>query len=204
VLVGHSRGCRIALEVFSQQSAKVTRIVLLDGSWYGPAPTKDYKPASRSDAEELQNVLHVFDTMMGPATSEEFRQQIQRHLRHIDLGYAGQLRKDYIAWDGERMEEALGLVGSANGEVRVLVVQGTEGHGSKRKGLKRGEEGEWMKVVKGKVGERYTGLVVEGTGHWPHVDKVQEVVDAVESFGMGVLKFKQIPGAWNMLRFKSA
>jgi hypothetical protein len=118
-------GCRITLEVFSQQPASINSIVLLDGSWYGPAP-KDYKPKSVDGAEELQNILNVFDTMMGPATPEVFKQQVQQHLRAIDLDYANQLRRDYIAWDGKRMEEVLGMVGSGTGpKVKVLVVQGT-------------------------------------------------------------------------------
>jgi pimeloyl-ACP methyl ester carboxylesterase len=182
VVVGHSMGCRITLEVFSQQPFNVTALVLLDGSWYGRAP-KDYKAKSRDDADELQIVLNVFETMMGPATSEEFREQTRQHLRAIDLRYANLLRRDYIAWDGERMEEALGMIGSESGqETRVLVVQGTEGHGVKRKSLNKGEEGSWMQLVKSKVGDKYLGMVVEGSGHWPQVDRVQEVADAVESF----------------------
>jgi pimeloyl-ACP methyl ester carboxylesterase len=175
-------GCRITLEVFSQQPANISGIVLLDGSWYGPAP-KDYKLKSANGVEELQNVLNVFDTMMGPATPEVFKQQVQEHLKAIDLDYANQLRRDYIAWDGKRMEEVLGMVGSGTGHrVRVLVVQGTEGHGTKRRSLKKGEEAPWMTLVKSKVGDGYASVIVEGSGHWPQVDKVQEVANAIEAF----------------------
>ena len=183
VVIGHSMGCRITLEVFSQNAVNVAGLVLLDGSWHGPAP-KDYKPISRNDAEELQNVLDVFDTMWGPATPADFTQQIQQHLRAIDLDYANQLRRDYIAWDGKRMEEALRMLGSGTDhEVRVLVVQGTEGHGAKRKSLKKGQEVSWMQLVKSKVGGKYIGAIVEDSGHWPHVDKVEEVANAIEKFG---------------------
>ena len=178
-------GCRIALEVFSQNPVNVVGLVLLDGSWYGPAP-KDYKPISRNNAEELRNVLAVFDTMFGPVTPEYFKVQIQDHLRGIDLDYANQLRRDYIAWDGKRMEEALRTVDSRTDQkTRVLVVQGTEGHGAERKSLKKGEEGAWMQFVKAEVGDKYTGLIVEGSGHWPHVDKAQEVADAIQTLGKG-------------------
>jgi pimeloyl-ACP methyl ester carboxylesterase len=181
-IIGHSMGCRIALEVFSQQPANINGIVLLDGSWYGPAP-KDYKPKSVNGVEELRNVLNVFDTMMGPATPEVFKQQVQQRLRAIDLDYANQLRRDYIAWDGKRMEEVLDMVGSGTGHrVRVLVVQGTEGHGVKRRSLKKGHEGLWMALVKSKVGDGYSSVIVEGSGHWPQVDKLQEVADAIETF----------------------
>jgi pimeloyl-ACP methyl ester carboxylesterase len=176
-------GCRITLEVFSQQPANICGIVLLDGSWYGRSP-KDYKPKSANGVEELLNVLNVFDTMMGPATPEAFKQQVQQHLRAIDLDYANQLRRDYIAWDGKKMEEALGMVGSGPGHrVRVLVVQGTEGHGAKRRSLKKDQEVPWMALVKSKVGDGYASVIVEGSGHWPQVDKLQEVAEAIETFG---------------------
>ena len=176
-------GCRITLEVFAHQPANINQLVLLDGSWYGPAP-KDYKSLSGNDAEELQNVLDVFDTMLGPATPPDFKHRIQQHLRRLDLDYANQLRKEYIAWDGERMEEALRMVRSGvDHGVEVLVVQGTEGHGAKRKSLKKGHEGPWMQLVKEKVGDGYSGVIVENSGHWPHVDRAQEVADAIESFG---------------------
>jgi pimeloyl-ACP methyl ester carboxylesterase len=180
-IIGHSMGCRITLEVFSQQPANICGIVLLDGSWYGRAP-KDYKPKSANGVEELQNVLNVFDTMMGSATPEAFKQQVRQHLRAIDLDYANQLRRDYIAWDGKRTEEVLGMVGSGTSHrVRVLVVQGTEGHGVKRRSLKKGQETPWMALVKSKVGDGYAGVIVEGSGHWPQVDKLQEVAEAFES-----------------------
>jgi pimeloyl-ACP methyl ester carboxylesterase len=181
-IIGHSMGCRITLEVFSQQPANISGIVLLDGSWYGRAP-KDYKPKSANGVEELRNVLNVFDTMMGPATPEAFKQQVQQHLKAINLDYTNQLRRDYITWDGKRMEEVLGMAGSGTGHrVRVLVIQGTEGYGVKRRSLKKGEETPWMTLVKSKVGDGYVSVVVEDSGHWPQVDKVQEVADAIEAF----------------------
>ena len=182
IIIGHSMGCRVALDAFSKQPANITGLVLLDGSWYGPNP-KDYKPTSGNEAEELQNVLDVFDTMLGPATPAVFKEQIQQHARQLDLDYVNRLRKAYIAWDGERMEEALTMVGSGTDhQVRVLVVQGTEGHGAKRKSLKKGYEGPWMQLVKEKLGDRYSGIIVENSGHWPHVDGAQEVAGAIEKF----------------------
>jgi pimeloyl-ACP methyl ester carboxylesterase len=84
------------------------------------------------------------------------------------------------------MEEVLGMVGSSTDHrVRVLVVQGTEGHGTKRRSLKKGQEGQWMALVKSKVGDGYASLIVEGSGHWPQVDRLQEVADAIETFESG-------------------
>lgn len=178
-------GCRIVLEAFSQQPSNVTGIVLLDGSWYGPAPTRDYKPTTSSPEEELRVVMDVFDTMMGPETPETFKEQVTRHLGEVDLAYVGRLRKDYIRWDGERMENVFEVLKGA--EVGVLVVQGTKGHGKERRVLKEGEEGPWMRFVRERVAEgRYTGCVVQRSGHWVHVDRVGTVAEVIMRFGRGV------------------
>jgi pimeloyl-ACP methyl ester carboxylesterase len=185
VLVGHSMGCRIVLEAFSQQPSNATGIILLDGSWYGPAPTRDYKPTTSSPAEELRVVMDVFDSMMGPETPEAFKDQVRRHLGEVDLAYVGRLRRDYIRWDGERMEDVFEVVKSSG--VGVLVVQGTEGHGRERRALKEDEEGPWMRFVRERVAEgRYTGCVVERSGHWVHVDGMTAVAEVIKRFGRGV------------------
>ena len=36
--------------------------------------------------------------------------------------------------------------------------------------------------MRSKVGEKYIGMVVEGSGHWPHVDKEEEKADALKEF----------------------
>lgn len=186
ILVGHSMGCRIALETFAQSPANIKGLVLLDGSWYGPNP-KDYKPWSTNKDEELQIVLATFSTMLGPATPENFKQQVFDHLRKIDLDYANKLRINYITWDGERMDDVMKNLRARNDDSRnpktmVMVVQGTEGHGAGRHSLKKGEEGPWMKFVRDRIGDQYSGLIVENSGHWPHVDRVEEVASAIKVF----------------------
>ncbi len=186
ILVGHSMGCRIVLETFAQLPHNVRRLVLLDGSWYGPNP-KDYKPWSTNKDEELQIVLSTFKTMLGPATPDDFKQQVFDHLRKIDLDYANKLRVNYITWDGERMQDTMTWIRARNDDesnpkTRIMIVQGTEGHGAGRHSLTKGEPGPWMKFVQDRIGDRCRGLIVENSGHWPHVDKVEEVANAIQLF----------------------
>jgi pimeloyl-ACP methyl ester carboxylesterase len=191
ILVGHSMGCRIVLEVFSQEPRNVTGIVLLDGSWYGPkSPKEENQPTTSVDKDqELQLILCTLPTMFGPSTPDYFKQQVVQHMREIDLDYMNLLSNNYIAWDGERMEDVMNIIIQGQGnnddsetaETWVLLVQATEGHGGKRRSLKKSDEGPWMRFVKDRVGERYRSIVVEGSGHWPHVDRVEEVARAIRN-----------------------
>jgi pimeloyl-ACP methyl ester carboxylesterase len=184
VIVGHSMGCRIALEIFSQAPEKVSAVVLLDGSWYGHSE-KTLKPVGRAIDEERRVILKSLETMFGPNTPDQFKHRVTQQFKEIDLVYAIELGRDYLAWEGERgrMEEVLQMVRKNKrtdfGTTEVLVVQGTEGRGGTRRSLRKGEEASWTRLVRERVGERFTGLVVEDSGHWPHVDKTDEVAQAI-------------------------
>lgn len=196
-------GVRIALECFVQQPKCVTGVVLLDGSWYGKSP-RDYKPASASPAEDLRIVREVFLSMMGPETPDTFCQLVQERVAEANLVYVGRLRADYIRWDGDKMEEALGII--RDRAVGVLVVQGTQGHGRERRALRAGEEGSWMQFVRERVSDplaKYVGVVVEGSGHWVHVDRVAEVAEVVKRFRRGRQKWDLEAEVWDELRSRS-
>ena len=180
VLVGHSMGCRIVYEVFQQRQTGVAGLVLIDGSWYGPDP-QDYRPVGQTREEQLQIVENVLKTMWGLATPESFKSQVLQHARSIDLDYEQILSKSYVSWDGESMENVMKLV--KTGKTRVLVVQGTEGKGAGRHSLKAGQPlGPWMSYVNDRLGSQHDGVIMEETGHWPHVDKADEVAQTIVKF----------------------
>ena len=188
VIIGHSMGCRIALEVYSQRPRNTSGIVLLDGSWYRSNAKVDEQVEINID-EERMVILQSLGTMFGPISPTEFKQQVTNHLQKIDLVYANQLSRNYVAWDGQRMESALRMVQESKYDgdelPMVLVVQATDGRGARRRCLKKGEETSWMRLVRERVGKTYRGLIVEDSGHWPHIDKPVEVAQAIKDFRDG-------------------
>jgi pimeloyl-ACP methyl ester carboxylesterase len=184
VVVGHSMGCRMALEVFSQAPENVSAVVLLDGSWHRHSE-KTLKPVERTIDEQRGVILKSLETMFGPNTPDPFKQRVTQQFKAIDLVYAIELSRDCHAWEGDRgrMDDVLQMVRKNKrtdfGTTEVLVVQGTEGRGGTRRSLRKGEEGSWMRLVRERVGERFAGLVVEDSGHWPHIDKTDEVAQAI-------------------------
>jgi pimeloyl-ACP methyl ester carboxylesterase len=182
VLVGHSMGCRMALETFVQEKVGVTGIVLIDGSWVGRNPEIHAMPVMSALEKEIRRISDRIG-MYGPLTPESFKEEMQARLREIDLEYEYELSRTYIEWDRENMEVALGEVGDAESSAKMLAIQSTQGRGASRRALKSGEEGPFLPFVKDKVGsEKLQSVVIEGCGHWPHVDKVEEVAQIISTF----------------------
>jgi pimeloyl-ACP methyl ester carboxylesterase len=101
VVVGHSMGCRIALEVFSHKPENVSQVILLDGSWHGHSK-KTLKPAEMTMDEERRVILKSLETMFGPNTPDQFKRRVTQQFQEIDLVYAIDLSRDYLAWEGDR------------------------------------------------------------------------------------------------------
>lgn len=183
VIVGHSMGCRMAIETFSQLKANVSAIILLDGSWVGRDPEVHAPPDLRDRTRERE-IQRMSDRigMYGPLTPQSFIDEMAERLRKIDLKYEYELSREYIEWDRERMEDALSELGNYDG-VRALTIQSTQGRGANRKPLKKGEEGPWVPLVREKVGSgKLTSATLQDCGHWPHIDKVDEVARIILDF----------------------
>ena len=182
VLVGHSMGCRMALEAFAREKVNVSGIVLIDGSWVGRNPEIHAAPMVKDREKEVRRISDRIG-MYGPLTPESFKEEMQRRLREIDLEYEYELSRTYIQWDRERMEVVLDELSDNGLLVEVLAIQSTQGRGANRRPLKDGEEGPWVPFVREKVGSgRFQSVVLEGCGHWPHIDKVDEVAQIISGF----------------------
>lgn len=174
VIVGHSMGCRMALEAFVQEKVNVVGLILLDGSWVGRNLEIHAAPEVGDRKKEIQRISDRIG-MYGPLTPESFKLEMETRLREIDLEYEYELSGKYIDWDRKNMEAALEELGKEK-HVKVLLIQSTRGRGARRRALKSGEEGPWVPFVRDKVGsERFQRVILEGCGHWPHIDKVEEV-----------------------------
>ena len=179
ILVSHSLGCRIALELFSQQPADVAQgLVLLDGNWRGPDPPQPLDPAMLPPRDvQVQMILQGLDTAFGPRTPEAFKEEHRQIFRDADLGYLGQMMMSNRRWDAARMVQVLKQVGER--AAPLLLVQATDEGGGSRRALKKGEETAWMKLVRENVGSGCRSLVIEDSGHWPHVDQTEQVAEAI-------------------------
>jgi len=200
VLVGHSLGARIILEVFLQHQRSVLGMVFVDGShyllrpkWYleqqqsifgqqgsRTAQTDGRTEKSTIEAQvERENALELlFSAMFSPLTPLDFKTLAIADAK-AGINYLVPLRRSHMKWDQDKMDSAVKAVRKS--DVQVLVLQSTDGSGIERRGLRVGEENGWMKYVRERLSsDSYETVVVEGCGHFPHVDRTEEVAAAMK------------------------
>ena len=93
----------------------------------------------------------------------------------------------HLLWDDEKLEGAL-RVGKEKA-IKVLVIQSTDAKGLARIPMKTGEESQWMKLVRESVADGYyRGEVLEGLGHFPHVDGPESVAEVLRRWEKETLR----------------
>ena len=203
VLVGHSMGVRVVLEAFTQRQQGVVGLVFLDGSWYnlrGKGYVKEQLRIFREEGDHTQRessegggekeegaskereqaVERLFAQMWSEHTPIEFRERALQDAKH-NADRLASLRMSHLLWDNENLEHALRVVNDK--AIKVLVIQSTDAKGLARIPMKTGDESRWMKLVRDSVADGcYRGEVLEGLGHFPHIDGSERVAEVLRKW----------------------
>ncbi|PYI16883.1 alpha/beta-hydrolase [Aspergillus violaceofuscus CBS 115571] len=198
-LYGHSMGTLTVLDLFAHtlttapSPLKVTGIILLDGPYAGTTPPTPFDLKTLATYAE-----HYRSTMpdriaqcFGPHTSPETVATVQETYSRLDLAYLIRMSHYYGTVDGRfaQILHAINrhndqLVATGEDPVRLLDVQSQEGDfENERKSLRKGDVTAHAAFVREKLNGRWLReYVVEGTGHFPHLDDVEEVGGVIRGF----------------------
>lgn len=184
ILVGHSMGCRIVLETWSQLQAKVGTsvggVVFLDGSNYTLRTPASQNTSSESvfSKQKAEKAAVDVESMFSPSTPAAFRDTFTSHLRNLDQPFADALRKTHIAFDHERMSAALTEVGRQG--TPFFSLQSTDcDEQNRRRPVRQGEETRWMRFLRDRI-PQVEIVLVERAGHFPHVDQTDTVAKVMK------------------------
>ena len=193
VLAGHSMGTRVALSACARSPPGIDGLILLDGSYFALTPSpaimsrlSGSPPRNIPSAAPLPTdvIRRAVASLFGPNTPTEFKQRALEHAEGCDVEYLRRLRQAHANWDHGEMEGAVEKIVRMEG-VKILILQSTEGRGGRRVRLEKGEEGcypaFWKDKWEGMDDERcqLRCVTVDGSGHWPHVDRTEEVARLV-------------------------
>ncbi|OJJ42800.1 hypothetical protein ASPZODRAFT_136931 [Penicilliopsis zonata CBS 506.65] len=179
VVYGHSMGTRFAFEIAEKlQMSKMntSHIILIDGSWLGATPPvldmASLASHARAYRDTIQDRLGMY---FGPRTSKEFESKVRAEFNELDYVYALRMGHYYGVFD--TLLPAL----LDNIKVKVLAIVSQENEAGVRRSVKQGEVTAYMAFLRAHLSE-LTEHIVEGTGHYPHVDDIDEVTDVVVKF----------------------
>lgn len=180
VLVGHSMGCRIVSEMFSQSPGRVCGVVYIDGSVVAAG---DADVAARAAAETIERIgmerflEQFYDGFFIENTPAAVRDHVYSGLAATRIGFAAKLWPNVIRWDASRSRALLETI-----DVPALVIQSTTlDENLKRIPLEQGQTAPWMDAVSKAVRD-VTITVVSGVGHFPMLEAPRQTSNAISHF----------------------
>jgi len=180
VLIGHSMGCRVALETYLQNPSPVTGIILVDGSRMSEGNPNGTVAAVTKSIEQIgfqEYTRHDFAGMFLGEYDTALRDRIVARAIKLDLQYGIRVRSSFPGWDAAKMESAL-----SNLRVPLLVIQSTGlNENLERYSLKRGDNTSWLDLVKRLVPTARI-KIIPSHGHFIMLEAPDRTCELIISF----------------------
>ncbi|MEZ5652483.1 MAG: alpha/beta hydrolase [Burkholderiaceae bacterium] len=192
VLVGHSMGCRVLLQIWRDAPERVAALVFVDGAYLVPTPLGDLDDdARRSRADDARRRALELFIGGGPAArlqvgftgmffDERFAAERDRVLDHalsLPSEVPRELMPGFAAWDVMNLESVLATV-----TVPALAFASTKMDGaSERRPLGPNESTAWLQALSQHVpGAEIVRL--HGTGHFVMLEQPALVNERIARF----------------------
>ncbi len=176
VLVGHSLGCRVAVEATLRVRQRVAGVVLIDASQYTAAMAAALQVRFASSdgyaAHMAASFVAMFTTKTDPGMARSILERAARLPRPIGTA----LLLDCCRYDLARLVDALSSL-----DIPVLAIQSTGRRGPSRVTLHEGETTPYLEMLRSSV-RRMSTAVIADTGHFPQIDEANLVNYLIEGF----------------------
>lgn len=152
-VLGHSFGGAIAVKL-AIFSNKVRRLILEDGS------------GMRNKSLSIKFKIYIYKTLK-LILSEKYREKLRRILGSSDYRSAGVLRRTLIKVVSEDLQSVVSKI-----SIPTLLIWGRN---DKETPIAQAE------IMRAKI-KNSKLLVIENAGHFPHLDKPEEFIEAIKEF----------------------
>ena len=178
VLVGHSYGCRVALEVTDREPSAVAGLVLVDGSRAsGASGDEQILAALRAKGGE-RFVLDLFEEMFVAGSDPSVKAAVLGGLPTADDHMISGIMSAIVEWDRDRLDAVVGRMA-----VEVLAIQSTSyGPDNVRRSLDSPtDRTPFLRALE--AGPAPVSVrVVPGVGHFTMLEAPDEVTGALVAF----------------------
>ncbi|OBB74802.1 alpha/beta fold hydrolase [Mycobacterium sp. 852014-52144_SCH5372336] len=180
IVVGHSMGCRVALQACRVAPDAVAGLVLVDGSRIGDG---DPAVAEQAMADELAGdgygrfMQGFFQGMFFGSSDPDLAKRIIDRGVRFPAPIGRRLLTSLVGWDAREVESALESV-----RVPLLAIQCTTLDAAReRVSLESGQSAPWIDLVLAHVPQA-TAAMLPGSGHFPQVEQAAEVTALIADF----------------------
>ncbi len=181
IVVGHSMGCRVAVEAALQAPDRTKAVILVDGSQFAgsavAANTTRFASPGGYEASAAALFKDMFTAKSDPAVAAAV---LARALR-LPKDVGEKMLTDMPRYDTLRLEASLGCL-----LVPVMALQTTSRDSNgQRASLRRGQTTPYLEMLRARVpGVRID--IVEDAGHFPQLDEPAQTNAAIASFVAGL------------------
>ena len=177
VVVGHSMGCRVAIEAALQAPAQTAAVILVDGSQFAASmePILMERFATSHGYTALINALFkdMFTAKSDPATVASV---VARALR-LPRPIGEKLLLDLLRYDVGRLQASL-----ASLRVPVMALQTTYSNEKReRMTMRDGETTPYLDMLRTAIPSARVEVIAD-TGHFPQLDEIARTNAAIERF----------------------
>ena len=179
VLVGHSMGCRVAMQVWADQPKRVRGIIHADGSLMeGDLDAILARFQSEVDSQGADHLIdRLYEGFAVDSTPQSVRDALARRRRAVDPGFLVPLLYDMVRWDIALSARTLARI-----DIPVMVMQSTllDATG-KRVAIREGESTPWTRSVRQHLpGARI--VTIGGIGHFPMMEASGRTNELIRGF----------------------
>ena len=180
VLVGHSMGCRVVLQVYLAAPETIAGLVLIDGSRQGFG---DRDTVERVMHEQLRATGYgsfarrLFEEMFVASSDPKLKAEIVERALQLPSGIGTALMPRMRGWDARYMEQTLAAV-----RAPMLVIQSTTINAERvRVPLAAGQTSAWLDLVRQRAPAARIEIV-PGVGHFPQLEAPEQVNALIAGF----------------------
>jgi len=180
IFVGHSMGCRIALEAVYQDSQDVAGLILIEGSSRMTENSKEVADHILSlSNEKITDFLQTeFNAMFSRATPDSFRKSILERIDNVNHAYAARLLADMTKWDSVQAQKAIQFA-----RMPILVIQSTIKKGlGQRKSIDQDEMNSWLSMISSNDYGTVQIIRLNNLGHFPQIEAPQLINEHIQTF----------------------
>jgi pimeloyl-ACP methyl ester carboxylesterase len=181
VLVGHSMGCRVAIEAALQAPTHTGGLILVDGSQFAPEMAATLRDSFATPDGYATMVNGIFKDMFTPRSNPAVTASVIERARRLPQPIGEKMMTDLQRYDVGRLTRSL-----ASLRVPLMALQATYSNEKReRRTMSKGQTTPYLEALRANIPNVRTEIIAD-TGHFPQLDESAQTNALIESFVMGL------------------